>query len=120
MGEFSCKRESYKLDLSERQKHVQCQSIYKPRILLKKGGTVYNRNYVELILGCVILNHILGWIQTVDLFHDKFYLRILSLMHSMLEAVNQIGGLGWHRRLEKYREAREKGISFYDIDWDDV
>ena len=40
--------------------------------------------------------------------------------YAMLEAVNQIGRLGSLRRLEKYREAREKGISFYDIDWDDV
>ena len=39
--------------------------------------------------------------------------------YAMLEAVNQIGRLGSLRRLEKYREAREKGISFYDIDWDD-
>lgn len=42
--------------------------------------------------------------------------------YAMLEAVNQVGWFGDDlslRRLEKYRETREKGISFYDIDWDD-
>ena len=39
--------------------------------------------------------------------------------YAMLEAVNQVGRLGSLQRLEKYREARAKGISFYDIDWDD-
>ena len=42
--------------------------------------------------------------------------------YAMLEAVNQIGhffGDAPLHRLEKYREARAKGISFYDIDWDD-
>ena len=41
--------------------------------------------------------------------------------YAWLEAVHQIGGLSVHslRQLEKYREARAKGISFYDIDWDD-
>lgn len=47
--------------------------------------------------------------------------------YALLEAVNQIGkfvGFGFVgdeplRRLEKYREARAKGIPFYDIEWDD-
>ena len=42
--------------------------------------------------------------------------------YAMLEAVNQIGHFVADPpspRLEKYREARAKGISFYDIDWDD-
>ena len=42
--------------------------------------------------------------------------------YAMLEAVNQTGrfiGDAPLRRLEKYREARAKGISFYDIDWGD-
>ena len=43
--------------------------------------------------------------------------------YAMLEAVNQIGhfvGDAPLRRLEKYRKARAEGVSFYDIDWDDV
>ena len=40
--------------------------------------------------------------------------------YAMLEAVNQVGRLGSLQRLEKYREARAKGISFYDIDWGDA
>lgn len=42
--------------------------------------------------------------------------------YALLEAVNQIGqfvGDAMPRRLEKYREARAKGIPFYDIEWDD-
>ena len=40
--------------------------------------------------------------------------------YAWLEAVHQIGRLSEHslRQLEKYREARAKSISFYDIDWD--
>ena len=55
--------------------------------------------------------------------YETLYTRSENFLHyafyAMLEAVNQIGRLGSLRRLEKYREAREKGISFYDIDWDD-
>ncbi len=55
--------------------------------------------------------------------YETLYTRSENFLHyafyAMLEAVNQIGRLGTLRRLEKYREAREKGISFYDIDWDD-
>ena len=43
--------------------------------------------------------------------------------YAMLEAVDQTGrfvGDAPLRRLEKYREARAKGISFYDIDWSDA
>lgn len=41
--------------------------------------------------------------------------------YAWLEAVQQIGILSESssRALEKYREARAEGISFYDIDWDD-
>ena len=42
--------------------------------------------------------------------------------YALLEAVNQIGhfvGDAMPRRLEKYREARAKGIPFHDIEWDD-
>ena len=39
--------------------------------------------------------------------------------YAMLEAVNQVAILKSLQRLEKYREARAKGISFYDIDWGD-
>ena len=40
--------------------------------------------------------------------------------YAWLEAVQQVGSLSEHslRQLEKYREARAKSISFYDIDWD--
>ncbi len=41
--------------------------------------------------------------------------------YAWLEAVQQIGILSESslRSLEKYREARAEGISFYDLDWDD-
>ena len=55
--------------------------------------------------------------------YETLYTRSENFLHyafyAMLEAVNQIGRLGTLRRLEKYREARAEGVSFYDIDWDD-
>lgn len=60
-----------------------------------------------------------AYIKAYEVIHGRTGNSLPYVFYAMLEAVNQVGRLGSLRRLEKYREAREKGISFYDIDWDD-
>ena len=60
------------------------------------------------------------YIKAYEVIHGRSGNASPYEFYAMLEAVNQIGRLGSLRWLLKYREAREKGISFYDIDWDDV
>ena len=60
-----------------------------------------------------------AYIKAYEVIHGRTGNSLPYVFYAILEAVNQVGRLGSLRRLEKYREAREKGISFYDIDWDD-
>ena len=60
-----------------------------------------------------------AYIKAYEVIHGRTGNSLPYVFYAMLEAVNQVRRLGSLRRLEKYREAREKGISFYDIDWDD-
>ena len=58
-------------------------------------------------------------IKAYEVIHGRTGNSLPYVFYAMLEAVNQVRRLGSLQRLEKYREARENGISFYDIDWDD-
>lgn len=60
-----------------------------------------------------------AYIKAYEVIHGRTGNSLPYVFYAMLEAVNQVGRLGSLQRLKKYREAREKGISFYDIDWDD-
>lgn len=94
-------------------------------VLIERHGDIPDVNtsinfFRKLELGLPRTN---GDCNTYIKVYEALYTRSENFLHyasyAMLEAVNQIGRLGTLRRLEKYREAREKGISFYDIDWDD-
>ncbi|MDE0470284.1 MAG: hypothetical protein OYL97_24845 [Candidatus Poribacteria bacterium] len=60
-----------------------------------------------------------AYIKAYEVIHGRTGNSLPYVFYAMLEAVNQVRRLGSLQRLEKYREARENGISFYDIDWDD-
>ena len=63
-----------------------------------------------------------AYLKAYEVLYDHINTASTYEYYAMLEAVNQIGrfvGDAPLRRLRKYREARAKGISLYDIDWDD-
>lgn len=63
-----------------------------------------------------------AYLKAYEVLYDHIKTASTYEYYAMLEAMNQIGrfvGDGPLRRLGKYREARAKGISLYDIDWDD-
>jgi len=62
------------------------------------------------------------YLKVYETLYDHISTASTYESYAWLEAVNQIGhfvGDAPRRHLEKYREARAEGISFYDIDWND-
>ena len=69
-----------------------------------------------------INNECHAYFEAYDVLYDDSNTASAYEFYAMLEALHQIRAFVEDppsRRLEKYREARAKGISFYDIDWDD-
>lgn len=61
-----------------------------------------------------------AYIKAYEVIHGRTGNSLPYVFYAMLEAVNQVRRLGSLERLKKYREARAKGISFYDIDWGEL
>lgn len=63
-----------------------------------------------------------AYFEAYDVLYDDINTASAYEFYALLEALHQIRRFVEEppsRTLEKYRKAREDGISFYDIDWDD-
>lgn len=97
--------------------------------LIRKHGKIQEVNTIANFLRKLELNLPrtdaecrIYYFEAYDALYDDINTASVYEFYAMLEALYQIRAFVEDppsRRLEKYREARAKGISFYDIDWDD-
>lgn len=96
--------------------------------LIRKHGKIPEVNTIVNFLQKLELNlprtdkECYAYFEVYDALYDDTNTASVYEFYALLEALYQIRPFVKDppsRRLEKYREARAKGISFYDIEWDD-
>lgn len=111
-----------------RRKNPEAWIEHKHAVLLRRHGDVPEVDIIADFLRKLELRlprtdkECQVYFKTYDALYDHSNTASAYEFYALLEALHQIRRFVREppsRTLEKYRRAREDGISFYDIDWDD-